>query len=56
MDFYWSGDFKVKGQCIFNCIPQTNVLGGGGGGGSGYYGLVIVTPCPQRFHRSHDNL
>ena len=22
----------------------------------GYYGLFIVTPCPQTFHRSHDNL
>ena len=22
----------------------------------GYYGLVVVTPHPQTFHRSHDNL
>ena len=22
----------------------------------GYYGLVVVTPRPQTFHRSHDNL
>ena len=22
----------------------------------GYYGLVVVTPRPQAFHRSHDNL
>ena len=22
----------------------------------GYYGLVVVTPRPQIFHRSHDNL
>ena len=22
----------------------------------GYYGLVVVMPRPQTFHRSHDNL
>ena len=36
------------------CTPSTNVLGEGGG--EGYYGFVVVTPRPQTFHRSHNNL
>ena len=34
-----------------NCIPHTNVRTG-----DFTYGLIIVTPRPQTFHRSHDNL
>ena len=39
----------------FNCIPRIECTYGG------YYGLVVVTPCPlpprpQTFNRSHDNL
>ena len=35
---------------MYYCIPCTNVLRGG------YYGLVVVTPRPQTFHRLCDNL
>ena len=34
-----------------NCIPVRMYCGGGG-----YYGLVIIMPCPQTLHHSYDNL
>ena len=57
---------KNRGWC--NCIPYAGLESATAGPVNdvivspvrmyygGYYGLVVVTPRPQTFHRSHDNL